>query len=81
MKRKTLPMLALPRSSKQFAKQALFSARRRRLQMLPGHGPVEPDREERVAHYEGPEEDVVLGEEPQASDRILQTIERPTEND
>ena len=78
MKRETLPMLALPRSSLQFAQQALYSARRRRLQMLPGHGPVEPDREEQIAHYLGPEDEAVLGEEPQASDRILQSIERRT---
>lgn len=66
MKKKTLNHLALPHSTAQFALQALGSARRRWLQMRPGHGPVTAPGEEQVAHFLGPQEEAVLGPEPQS---------------
>lgn len=64
MKKKTLNHLARPRTTAQYALEALGSARRRWLQMRPGHGPVTAPKEDEVSHYLGPEDEAVLGSEP-----------------
>lgn len=65
MKKKTLDHLALPKTTAREAAQALASARRRALQILPGHGPVPPPGDEAVSHYVGPEAEAVPGAPPE----------------
>lgn len=64
MKKKTLNHLAMPHTTAQFAREALGAARRRWLQTRPGHGPFTAPGEEKVTHYLGPEDETVLGAEP-----------------
>ncbi len=66
MKWNLLARFGKPRTSPEFERQAVGSARRRRLQMIPGNEPATAPGEDPVTHYLGKEEDVVLGPEPES---------------
>ncbi len=66
MGRKTLDELGYPRTTPEDAEDIRRTAERRRDQMLPGEGPHEPEKEEKVAHYKGEPEEIVLGPVPDA---------------
>lgn len=61
MTRKNLDTRAYPRSTPSEIEQIQKSALRRRMQMLPGKGPIEPEKEESVSHFKGEGEAIVLG--------------------
>jgi hypothetical protein len=64
MTRKTLDHLGYPRTTAKEAEEIQQAAERRREQMIPGHGPVEPSKDEPVSHFKGDDEPVVLGPRP-----------------
>lgn len=66
MDRRTLDHLGMPRTGLRYAMQALASARRRWQQARPGHEPKTPPGDPPVSHYSGPEEEAILGGEPES---------------
>ena len=78
MTRKTLDHLAYPRTTAKEAEEIQQSADRRRAQMVPGKGPVEPPKEDPVSHYKGDDEPVALGARPE---QLPEMIEDSTEDD
>lgn len=82
MKRRTLDFLAMPRTTVQYAMQAVASARRRQKQFFPGQEPPTAPGEDPVSHYSGPVEDVVPGAVPEHlfSPADLDAAAKPEEN-
>ena len=78
MTRKTLDHLGYPRTTAKEAEEIQQSADRRRAQMVPGKGPVEPPKEDPVSHYKGDDEPVALGARPE---QLPERIEDSTEDD
>ncbi len=78
MTRKTLDHLGYPRTTAKEAEEIQQSADRRRAQMVPGKGPVEPPKEDPVSHYKGDDEPVALGARPE---QLPEMIEDSTEDD
>ena len=78
MTRKTLDHLGYPRTTAKEAEEIQQSADRRRAQMVPGKGPVEPPKEDPVSHYKGDDEPVALGARPE---QLPEMTEDSTEDD
>jgi len=78
MTRKTLDHLGYPRTTAKEAEEIQQSAERRRAQMVPGNGPVEPPKEDPVSHYKGDDEPVSLGARPE---QLPEMTADPTEDD
>ena len=66
MPRKTLDHLGYPRTTAKEAEGIRQAAERRRVQMLPNAGPIEPSREEPVSHFKGQDTPIMLGPQPDA---------------
>lgn len=77
MPRKTLDHLGYPRTTSEEAEHIRHAADRRRAQMLPGNGPIEPDGSDPVSHFKGEDARIALGPRPDPLPRSAENNDAP----